>query len=39
MAAHLGVGVRTYRRRETARVVDPVMDGYLQLVAQRKEAA
>lgn len=39
MAQHLGVSIRTYRRRETACVVDPVFDGWLALMAARKEAA
>lgn len=39
MAQHYGVSVETYRRRETARIVDPVFDGYIALLAARKEAA
>jgi transcriptional regulator with XRE-family HTH domain len=39
MAAHYGVSVKTYRRRETARKVDPVFDGFVALLAARKEAA
>lgn len=39
MAQHYGVSVETYRRRETARIVDPMFDGYMALLAARKEAA
>jgi DNA-binding XRE family transcriptional regulator len=39
MARELGIDVKTYRNRETARVVDPVFDGYVLLLSQRKEAA
>lgn len=39
MAAHYGVSIKTYRRRETARVVDPVFDGFVALQLARKEAA
>lgn len=39
MAAHYGMSIRAYRNRETARVVDPVFDGFVALLAARKEAA
>jgi DNA-binding XRE family transcriptional regulator len=38
MAERLGISVRTYRNRETARVVDPVFDGYLELLSSKKAA-
>lgn len=39
MAQQFGIDVKTYRNRETARVVCPVFDGFVALLAARKEAA